>query len=96
MSEKRPAKLSKFKRADDSMASPVSAGLPKFGEIHADQRSNQGTRNVVFVAFQATALGRRQDRKRQTDQWLLEISDRVARTQFRLPFSPVITTVQGY
>jgi hypothetical protein len=80
--------MPKFKKAEDSMASPVFAGLPKFGEIHADQRSSQGTRNVVSVAFQATALGRRQDRKKQADQWLLEISDRAARTRSRLPFSP--------
>jgi hypothetical protein len=35
---KRPAKLAKFKKAEDSMASPVFAGLAKSGEIHANQR----------------------------------------------------------
>jgi hypothetical protein len=48
--------MPKFKKAEDSMASSVFAGLPKFGEIHADQRSSRGMRNVVSVAFQATAL----------------------------------------
>jgi hypothetical protein len=34
--------MPKFKKAEDSVASPVFAGLPKFGEIHADRRSSQG------------------------------------------------------
>jgi len=77
------------------MASPVFGALAKSSEIHADQRSSQATRNVVTVSFSRTALGRRQDRKRQTDQWLLEISGR--RTN-AIPFAvqPVITTVQSY
>ena len=70
------------------MVSPVFRGLGKSSEIRADQRPSQGTRNVVSVAFLATALVRRQDWKKQTDQWLLEISDGAARTRSRLPFSP--------
>ncbi len=85
---KRPPKLAKFKKFAASMASPVIGGLAISSEIHADQRSSQRTRNVVSVPFQGTALGRRQDRKRQTDQCLPKPSDRVARTRFGLPFSP--------
>jgi hypothetical protein len=56
VSEKRPAKLSKFKRADDSMASPVSAGLPKFGEIHADQRSTRCRLSVIDLVLRDSPI----------------------------------------
>jgi hypothetical protein len=53
---KRPAKLAKLEKAEDSMASPVFEGPAKFSGIHADQPSSQAMRTVVSVASSDNAL----------------------------------------